>query len=190
MRSAESSKSSRSSCHWVWARSSKRAIGASSGGDSIGECAAVGPVAPWQQRLALTEPVGRVPPHSAALVGGEYLYSRWRVCQSARPGSAATVGQGRVSRGFGGGEGWSFGRLGHEPEARAVAVSRAGLNKTSPQAVEACGVGQAATVQTGAACEDRDAEAEVLTHSTVISQSFPKQTGLLRSHDFRCQHPQ
>ena len=76
----------------AYQRSGRLATGASSGGDSIGECAAVGPVAPWQQRLALTEPVGRVPPHSAALVGGDYLYSKWRVCQSARPGSAATVG--------------------------------------------------------------------------------------------------
>lgn len=41
-----------------------------------------------------------------------------------------------------------------EQEAKAAAVRRAGV-----QAVEACGASQAATVQTGTACEDRDAEA-------------------------------
>lgn len=44
-----------------------------------------------------------------------------------------------------------------EQKAQAAAVRRAGV-----QAVEACSTGQAATVQTGIACEDRDAEAKSL----------------------------
>ena len=39
-----------------------------------------------------------------------------------------------------------------EQKAQAAAVSRAGV-----QAVEACSTSQAATLQTGSACEDRDA---------------------------------
>jgi len=42
-----------------------------------------------------------------------------------------------------------------EQEAQAAAVRRAGI-----QAVETCGASQAATLQTGTACEDRDAEAD------------------------------
>jgi hypothetical protein len=38
-----------------------------------------------------------------------------------------------------------------EQKAQAIAVRRAGV-----QAVEACSTGQAATLQTGTACEDRD----------------------------------
>ena len=42
-----------------------------------------------------------------------------------------------------------------EQKAKAAAVRRAGV-----QAVEACSTGEAATIQTGTACEDRDAKAE------------------------------
>ena len=50
-----------------------------------------------------------------------------------------------------------------EQKAQAAAVRRAGV-----QAVEACSTGQAATLQTGTACEDRDAEAEGrLTRSSI-----------------------
>ena len=41
-----------------------------------------------------------------------------------------------------------------EQKAQAATVRRAGV-----QAVEACGASQAATIQTGTACEDRDTEA-------------------------------
>ena len=43
-----------------------------------------------------------------------------------------------------------------EAAAQAIASSRAGI-----QAVEAYSTGKAAPLQTGTACEDRDAEAEV-----------------------------
>lgn len=47
-----------------------------------------------------------------------------------------------------------------EQKAQAAAVRRAARQETTPQAVEACSSGQAATVQTGTSCEDRDAEAD------------------------------
>ena len=56
-----------------------------------------------------------------------------------------------------------------EQEAKAAALRRAGV-----QAVEACGASQAATLQTGTACEDRDAEAE----SESAALSLPFQNGL------------
>jgi len=46
-----------------------------------------------------------------------------------------------------------------EAEAQAIANSRAGV-----QAVEACSTGTLSTIQTGTACEDRDAKAEVTYH--------------------------
>ena len=48
-----------------------------------------------------------------------------------------------------------------EQKAKAAAVRRAGV-----QAVEACGASQAATLQTGTACEDRDAEADGMIEAT------------------------
>ncbi|PQO30429.1 hypothetical protein DTL21_24045 [Bremerella cremea] len=47
-----------------------------------------------------------------------------------------------------------------EQKAQAAAVRRAARQETTQQAVEACSTGQAATLQTGTACEDRDAEAK------------------------------
>ena len=46
-----------------------------------------------------------------------------------------------------------------EQKAQAAAVSHAGV-----QAVEACSTSQAATLQTGTACENRDAEADKVIH--------------------------
>lgn len=46
-----------------------------------------------------------------------------------------------------------------EQKAEAAAVRRAGV-----QTVEACSTGQAATLQTCTACEDRDAEADFSDH--------------------------
>ena len=48
-----------------------------------------------------------------------------------------------------------------EQKAQATAIRRAGV-----QAVEACSTGQAATVQTGTANEDRNAEADGLIQQT------------------------
>jgi hypothetical protein len=48
-----------------------------------------------------------------------------------------------------------------EQKAQAAASRSAGV-----QAVKACSTGQAATVQTGTACEDRDAEAALLYSAT------------------------
>ena len=58
-----------------------------------------------------------------------------------------------------------------EAEAQAIASSRAGV-----QAVEACSTGTLSAIQTGTACEDRDAEAE----RRVIPTTSPNYIRLLR----------
>lgn len=60
-----------------------------------------------------------------------------------------------------------------EQKAQAAASRRAGV-----QAVEACSAGQAATVQTGTACEDRDAEAEVGSEAGQNSKSHQSSEGI------------
>ena len=49
-----------------------------------------------------------------------------------------------------------------------AAVRRAARQETTQQAVETCGASQAATLQTGTACEDRDAEAEGLNSISLM----------------------